>query len=162
MVMIGAGHWKIEHLLVARHISLLASCTLTLHGGPDQAKADPYRFQSRQQNIFCQVDYRGLSCDLINIYGNSSELKCLQQDCSGVRFFLPQTGKAFTLPRTDSMAFFTKNMIRTRTKLKAGSISCFISADALSCSNLSGGSLVLKRLEYSLNDGSHSSIPKQQ
>jgi hypothetical protein len=162
MVMIGAGHWKIEHLLVARHISLLAICTLILHGGPDQAKAEPYRFQTSQRNIFCQVDFRGLSCDLINIYGNSSELKCLPKDCSDVRFFLPQTGKAFTLPRTDSMAFLTKNMIRAGMKLKAGSISCFISADALSCSNLSGGSLDLKRLEYSLNDGSHSSIPKQQ
>jgi hypothetical protein len=43
--------------------------------------------QTSQRNIFCQVDYRGLSCDLIKIYGYSSELKCLPQDCSGVRFF---------------------------------------------------------------------------
>ena len=161
MAMIEAWHWKIEHLLEARHISLFASCTLILHGGPDQAKAETYRFQTSQQNIFCQVDYRGLSCDLIHIYGNSSELKCLPQDCSNVRFFLPQKGKAYTLPRTDSMAFFTKNMIRAGTRLKAGSISCFISADALYCSNLSGGSLVLKQLEYLLNGGSHSPTPKQ-
>ena len=161
MVMFWAGHWKIEHL-VARHISLLASCTLILHGSPDQAKAEPYRFQTSQRNIFCQIDYRGLSCDLINIYGNSSELKCLQQDCSDVRFFLPRTGKAFTRPRTDSMAFFTKNMIPAGMKLQTRSISCLISADALSCSNLSDGSLDLKRFEYSLNEGSHSSIPKKQ
>ena len=46
MVMFGAGHRKIEHLFVARYISILASCMLILHGGPDHVKAEPYRFQT--------------------------------------------------------------------------------------------------------------------
>ncbi len=155
---IGARPLKNGHLAV-RHLSLLVCCALILHGSPNKAKADHYRFQTSQRNIFCQIDQRGLSCDLVDIRHQNGESRCKQKDCDELRFFLPQSGKAFALPRSDSMAFFTANTISAGKRLTAGSIKCFISSDALSCTNLSGGTLLLKHFGYALNVKSHSLIP---
>jgi hypothetical protein len=152
--MIGAEPLKNGHLAI-RHLSLFVSYILIFHGSPDQAIAEPYRFQTPERNIFCQITYRGLSCDQINMLGNNSESKCQTEDCTELRFFLPQKGKAFTLPRNDSMALFTTNTISAGIKLKAGSITCLIFKDALSCANSSNGSLVLKPFGYELNVNSH-------
>jgi hypothetical protein len=133
------------------HLLLVAGSGIVLMGSPNHAKADPYRFQTLSRNIFCQIDYRGLSCDLIAIPGPTGDLKCQQPDCNELRFFLPQVGKAFSLPRSDSMAYLGANTISAGTRLKASSIACSIFKDRLSCDNLSGGSLVLKRVGYELN-----------
>jgi hypothetical protein len=122
-----------------------------LIGSSDLAKAEPYRFQTPSRTIFCQIDSRGLACDLIAIPGSSGQLNCQQPDCNELRFFLPQIGKAFALPRSDSMAFFTKNTIPAGIKLKAKSISCFLVNDSIACRNSSGGRLVVRQFGYDLN-----------
>jgi hypothetical protein len=164
--MIGAmplkkGRLTLRHLslFAVRYLSLFVSCIVILPGSPGQANAEPYRFQTSARNIFCQINYQGLSCDLVVIHGNRTETTCRQEDCDELRFFLPQTGQAFALPRSDSMALFTKNTISAGMRLKAGSIICYIFNDSLSCANSSDGSLLLKRSAYALNVKSHSVIP---
>lgn len=134
---------------------LFVGSVLVLLGSPDRTKAEPYRFQTPLRNIFCQIDSRGIACDLITIPGPNGQSSCKQTDCNELRFFLPPTGKAFAVPRSDSMAFVAKNKISSGTKLKAISITCIIFNDSISCNNFSDGSLVLRRLGYDLNIGPH-------
>ncbi|MFN9621853.1 MAG: hypothetical protein ACK587_03300 [Cyanobacteriota bacterium] len=134
-----------------RQLPLFLGCTLLFISSPDQTKADPYRFQTPLRNIFCQLDSRGLSCDLITFLGTRRDEKCQQENCNELRFFLPPTGKAFALPRSDSMAFSTKRTISAGMRLRTGSITCLIENDGLFCKNISNGSLLLKRFGYALN-----------
>jgi len=137
--------------LASRHLLQFVGCILILLGSSDQTKAEPYRFQTPSRNIFCRIDSRGLACDLIAIPSSSDPLSCKQADCNELRFFLPQTGKAFALTRSDGMAFFTKNTISAGARLKAQTIICLISNDSISCRNSSHGSLEVTRLGYGLN-----------
>lgn len=134
---------------------LVVGCIFILLASSVRVQAEPYRFQTSSRNIFCQIDPRGLSCDLIITPGSRGGIQCQPTDCNELRFFLPQIGKAFALQRTDSMAFFTKNTILPRTRLISGAIRCTFLKESLLCTNLSGGSLSLKQSGYELNIKSH-------
>jgi hypothetical protein len=104
---------------------------------------------TQDQNISCAVVDNKLRCDVAK--HSWKPWACQENGCYGNSFVIPSKGKAVVIRSRDTTWNPNASVIGNGKSFSINGITCQAKADQLTCSNNSGGRMILSSNTYTLN-----------